>query len=119
MGTYILYLKTSETIRLTISEQEIIIGKGYYLYVGSAFGTGGLSSRLHRHLRKKKKLHWHIDQMTMSPFCSVQGVAVFLNEKIECQIAKKLSYIDKVSSIENVGNSDCKKGCYSHFFKIE
>lgn len=118
-GTYLLYLKVSEPITIRIPKQEITIDKGYYLYVGSAFGAGGLTSRIHRHLRRKKKNHWHIDQITMSKHCSMHGIAAFLNEKIECQIAQKLTDIEKVSYVENVGNSDCKNKCSSHLFKIK
>ena len=96
-----------------------MIEKGFYIYVGSAFGAGGLSSRLHRHLRKRKKIHWHIDQLTTSLFCTVYGVAVFLNEKIECDIAQKLSKIEATVPMMNVGNSDCINKCSSHLFKVE
>ncbi len=35
---------------------------GYYLYIGSAFGAGGLPARLQHHQRHtKKRPHWHID----------------------------------------------------------
>jgi len=118
-GTYLLYLRISEPITIRIPKQEITIDKGYYLYVGSAFGAGGLTSRIHRHLRRKKKNHWHIDQITMSKHCSMHGIAAFLNEKIECQIAQKLTVFDKIYCINNVGNSDCKNNCLSHLFKIE
>ena len=36
---------------------------GWLLYVGSAFGPGGLRARLGRHLRSAKTLHWHIDHL--------------------------------------------------------
>jgi Uri superfamily endonuclease len=39
---------------------------GYYLYVGSAFGPGGLAARLGRHLTRDhatRPLHWHIDYL--------------------------------------------------------
>jgi sugar fermentation stimulation protein A len=34
---------------------------GYYVYTGSALG--GLESRIARHFRRKKRLHWHIDYL--------------------------------------------------------
>ena len=37
---------------------------GWYFYVGSAFGPGGIAARCRRHLRKEKKRHWHIDVLT-------------------------------------------------------
>jgi sugar fermentation stimulation protein A len=38
---------------------EILFRPGYYVYVGSA--KRGLEKRLLRHMRKKKKKHWHLD----------------------------------------------------------
>jgi Uri superfamily endonuclease len=36
---------------------------GYYLYIGSAFGPGGLTARLAHHCRIATRLHWHIDYL--------------------------------------------------------
>ncbi|WP_455212023.1 GIY-YIG nuclease family protein [Kaarinaea lacus] len=36
---------------------------GFYLYVGSAFGSGGLKARLAHHLKRVLKPHWHIDYL--------------------------------------------------------
>jgi Uri superfamily endonuclease len=39
---------------------------GYYLYVGSAFGPGGLAARLTHHQSTRsprKRPHWHIDYL--------------------------------------------------------
>ena len=61
-GSYVLILKCSQY-------KEIVVGKsgrmelepGFYLYAGSAFGPGGISARVSRHLRTGKNLRWHID----------------------------------------------------------
>jgi Uri superfamily endonuclease len=37
--------------------------EGYYVYVGSAFGSGGLRARLGHHLRLSRRPHWHIDYL--------------------------------------------------------
>jgi len=37
---------------------------GYYLYVGSALGPGGLAGRLQRHMRADKRTHWHVDYLS-------------------------------------------------------
>ena len=66
-GTYVLIL-------LLRAGQPIQVGKlgsfdfpaGYYIYIGSAFGSGGLAGRLGRHLAMTKPdspLHWHIDYL--------------------------------------------------------
>ena len=97
----------------------MILERGFYIYVGSAFGAGGLSSRIHRHLRRNKKLHWHIDKVTSNRNCTVNGVAVFPNEKSECTISAKLKRMKGLTSIYGFGNSDCRKNCGSHFFLLE
>lgn len=69
-GTYALILRL-------ISGRTIPVGKlgtfdfpaGYYIYVGSAFGPGGLAGRLGRHLVPLKPgsaPHWHIDYLRRS-----------------------------------------------------
>ena len=36
---------------------------GFYLYVGSAQGPGGLRARVGRHARRSKSKRWHIDYL--------------------------------------------------------
>ena len=36
---------------------------GYYLYVGSAFGPGGIKARLAHHQEKTARPHWHVDYL--------------------------------------------------------
>ncbi|MBW2029695.1 MAG: GIY-YIG nuclease family protein [Deltaproteobacteria bacterium] len=38
--------------------------KGYYVYLGSAFGPGGLRARVTRHLSGPRIKHWHIDYLS-------------------------------------------------------
>ncbi len=65
-GSYILVLRVEQAI------DDLQIGRlgrfsfptGYYLYVGSAFGPGGLRARLSHHERREKaRPHWHIDYL--------------------------------------------------------
>lgn len=65
-GIYLLIL------RLDADLADFAIGRlgcycftaGYYLYVGSAFGSGGITARLaHHQHRPKPRLHWHIDYL--------------------------------------------------------
>jgi len=46
----------------TFAGSEITFPPGYYVYFGSAHG--GLSARVSRHLKREKRLHWHIDYLT-------------------------------------------------------
>ncbi len=117
-GTYLLFLHISENITIDIREEEIELERGFYIYVGSAFGAGGLTSRLHRHIRKQKKKHWHIDQVTMSKASDILGIAVSINQKKECEIYQTINKLNEFSPIQGFGNSDCKNKCESHFLKL-
>lgn len=63
-GTYVLVMKAPEAGSATIGKLgEIEFQGGWLLYVGSAFGSGGLQARVRRHVRDAKTLHWHIDHL--------------------------------------------------------
>ena len=105
-------------IEIRIKKEDVFLKRGSYIYVGSAFGAGGLSSRIHRHLRRDKKQHWHIDQVTSKDICQFHGVVAFTNEKIECEIANSLSKNGEITPIKDFGNSDCRENCISHFLYL-
>lgn len=63
-GTYVLVLEALEQTRINagrLGELEII--PGWYAYVGSAFGPGGVAARCGHHIGISAKPHWHIDYL--------------------------------------------------------
>lgn len=114
-GTYIL------SIRLR-KQQEISVGKlgafpfnqGYYLYIGSAFGPGGLNARIKRHLQCTKKHHWHIDCLASEETI----IDVWFSgdrDKHECRWVNLLEGVPALQNpIPGFGSSDCS--CPSHLF---
>lgn len=93
---------------------------GTYTYTGSAIGvkSSNLYSRIGRHLKSKKKMHWHIDYFLSSDKASIWGI-IFLetDSKLECKIAQKLFGINGADSIiKGFGASDCHNGCKSHLY---
>jgi Uri superfamily endonuclease len=63
-GTYTLILQSNSSRRIQIGRLgKLALHPGYYLYVGSAFGPGGLKARLGHHLKRVTKPHWHIDYL--------------------------------------------------------
>jgi len=87
---------------------------GWYIYIGSALGSGGLH-RLGRHIllnqMKNKRPKWHVDYILTSPdFSLVYTVCARTVERKECQLARELNG----NSIQRFGSSDCS--CSSHFF---
>ena len=91
---------------------EIEFKDGYYAYIGSAMN--GLEARIERHLRKNKKMRWHIDYFL--EYAKIEKI--FYREgskKEECLIAKKFASV--FENIPKFGASDCK--CKSHLFYSE
>jgi Uri superfamily endonuclease len=63
-GTYALVLASSETGRASVGKLGTLqLQPGYYVYVGSAHGPGGLRARLMHHLEPATRPHWHIDYL--------------------------------------------------------
>ncbi len=63
-GTYILVASLAKEQRLEIGRLgRHDLRPGFYLYVGSALGSGGLRARLSHHLESSAEPHWHIDYL--------------------------------------------------------
>ena len=96
-----------------------IFPKGYYVYTGSAFNTGGLKARIKHHINKKNlesRNFWHVDFFLTHNHSEVIGVvAMQTAKKMECKIN---CYIKEEEAarvlVPGFGSSDCKKKCTSH-----
>lgn len=63
-GTYALILFCASHTRIQIGHLGTIrLERGYYVYVGSALGPGGLRARIAHHQRRSPRPHWHIDYL--------------------------------------------------------
>ncbi len=61
-GTYCLILKLDDPDEIQVGKLGCFeFQKGFYGYVGSELGPGGLTARLKHHLKPVRKPHWHID----------------------------------------------------------
>ena len=109
-GCYTLIAELNSPIFIPIGKRGIQSFKaGYYAYVGSALH--GLEHRIGRHLRKEKRLHWHIDYLLQyAEICGV--ICAETGSKQECRIAEGLQKI--LESVPGFGCSDCR--CFSHLF---
>lgn len=110
-GSYLLLVKLAKRTAIKAGRlPKSVFPAGYYVYVGSAMS--GLSSRLARHRRKNKKIHWHIDYLTAEA-SHVLPVPIRSSKRQECEIAGALSSI-KQPGQEEFGSSDCE--CATHLF---
>lgn len=63
-GTYALILEAGVNKSIKVGKLgKLDIEPGFYIYIGSAFGPGGLKARLRHHLKPATKPHWHIDYL--------------------------------------------------------
>jgi len=112
-GTYALILKAREEKRIQIGRWgSLDIQLGYYIYIGSAFGPGGVKARVSRHFRSKKP-HWHIDYLSENII--LQEAWLSYDElRLEHIWANSLLNNANYQAIKGFGCSDCN--CYSHLF---
>ena len=116
-GTYclLLYADSEKSIKVG-ALGPLKIKKGYYVYIGSAFGPGGLKARISRHIKKSKKIRWHIDYLRKAT--EIVDIKFSTDKKrLECKWAAKFAENGGETPFKNFGSSDCK--CFSHLFYFE
>ena len=117
-GTYALVLCCWRPGRLGIGRLGVLrVRPGFYVYVGSALGPGGVGARVRHHQRAGGRPHWHIDYLR--PRADLVEVwHVHDTRRREHQWASIVSGLDDASvPLQGFGSSDC--GCASHLFYFE
>jgi sugar fermentation stimulation protein A len=112
-GTYILLIEMPRRVRMKVGALGVLeFPRGFYAYCGSAMG--GLGARINRHLRKEKKMRWHVDYL-LEKGRITKVLYAETNERLECQLADGLSNV--FNTYPGFGSSDCR--CPSHLFSSE
>ena len=114
-GTYLLILKMAATSHLHVGALgKVKFDRGYYLYVGSAFGSGGLRARLRHHANPSRSPRWHIDYLKNAT--ALREIIVSWSPvRHEHEWAKRLMTADFLFPVKNgFGASDCN--CQTHLF---
>lgn len=63
-GTYVLVLSARATGIVRVGRLgRLRLQSGFYVYVGSAHGSGGVRGRLMHHFEPSIRPHWHIDYL--------------------------------------------------------
>lgn len=113
-GTYALLMQSEMSTRAQIGRWGYLdVRPGYYIYVGSALGPGGLLARVSRHCRNLKSKHWHIDYLR--EFTIV--VSVWYRHspiRLEHRWARAVAQLSGTEPVKGFGCSDCS--CQSHLF---
>ena len=114
-GTYAL-------VMACVSDQRVEVGKlgrlhvrpGFYAYIGSAFGPGGLKARIAHYVKISRRPHWHIDYLRS--ILDIDEVwYTYDSEQHEHQWADTFSRLKGATiPMAGFGASDCS--CLSHLF---
>lgn len=113
-GTYVLVLRCDAERSVSVGRWGTLdVRSGYYLYVGSAFGPGGVRARVMRHCLLSKRKHWHIDYLR--DVATLEEVWYSHSpERVEHDWAGVLNRMDGSEPVRGFGCSDCR--CESHLF---
>jgi Uri superfamily endonuclease len=84
---------------------------GYYVYTGSA--VRGLDSRIARHMRRRKRMRWHIDYLLR--YGRVLEVKRYSCDLSECELSRRVEKLPGSRMVvRGFGSSDCR--CSTHLF---
>ncbi len=117
-GTYALILNVRKEFSSDVgSLKNMKFKKGNYIYVGSALNS--LEKRVQRHIRKEKKIHWHIDRLTTSQHSSIKKILYLKTEsRLECKLSQNVAKLPNVMPVQKFGSTDCRSGCKSHLYYV-
>jgi len=114
-GTYILLFRVRKESALRVGKLgRFTLPNGFFMYVGSAMGRGGISGRLKHHLSRSEVLHWHVDYL--SKVAHLEEIWYQESQaRQEHHWATVLSTLGRIP-IAGFGSSDC--GCKAHLFSF-
>lgn len=114
-GTYALIFLGNQSVEITVGKLGMFkVSPGTYIYIGSAFGPGGLQSRISHHRKQFTVKHWHIDYL--KPMIQLEQIWYTCDpvprEHTWAQVIG--SFYNATIPLNGFGSSDCR--CPSHLF---
>lgn len=114
-GTYALILASSTYELIHVGRLgQLQLLPGFYVYIGSACGPGGVRGRITHHKKAPKQPHWHVDYAR--PYMHIEEVWVAYDA-----ISREHTWASVIQALHGssvplhgFGASDC--GCESHFY---
>jgi len=112
-GTYALILSSTKESIIKVGRMgRMRLQPGFYMYVGSALGPGGLRARIAHHQRRSAQPRWHIDYLRRHTLLD-QIWCLYSAVRREHEWARAMSVLRGASiPLARFGASDCH--CESH-----
>jgi Uri superfamily endonuclease len=114
-GTYALLLRLDNPSSLLIGKLGAFDFRvGFYIYVGSAMGPGGIAGRLKHHLSPIRKPHWHVDYLRQAARVEEVWFVESDARREHAWSSVLLAMPGSAIPVPRFGASDCR--CASHLF---
>lgn len=112
-GSYIMIMELQQAESIAVGSLGVLdFQPGFYLYIGTA--KKNLTQRVNRHLRKRKKYHWHIDYLReKAENCT--ALPIRSSELLEHRLAQAVGKIADWQ-VPGFGATDCR--CATHLFAM-
>lgn len=118
-GTYVLLLFLPDNISISIGKLgEFDFPAGWYTYVGSAFGAGGLLGRIKHHLQPITKPHWHIDYLRQHAVVKEIWLSPDIQRREQDWVELMFDIPGAVALIEGFGASDSTQETHLFYFDV-
>ena len=122
-GAYLLVFKADKPLRVRVGSLGLLkLPEGYYVYVGSAMGPGGIKARVSRHRRLAEeggRRRWHVDYLlTSNQISFIEVWEIESLKPLECLLSQRLEEVAD-RTVLGFGSSDCRWKCrgHLHYFK--
>lgn len=111
IGAYVLVMHVDAPVRFARTNIPEARLSGWLIYAGSARGGGGIGARLERHFKKDKRIHWHVDELTV---VASRLAAIAIPGGSECDIVERLLASGAFQPpLRGFGSTDCHR-CPAH-----
>jgi len=117
-GTYALVLSSSKDSLIKVGRLGWLrLQRGFYVYIGSALGPGGLYARIGHHRRRATRPRWHIDYLRQHTRLERVWYR-YGGARYEHEWARAMRTLPGATTpLDGFGSSDCD--CGSHLFFFE
>jgi Uri superfamily endonuclease len=118
-GAYVLLLHLPDNQTLTIGKLgSFDFPAGWYTYVGSAFGAGGLIGRLKHHMQPPDRPHWHIDYLRQAAGLYEIWIGPDTVRREEEWVELMMAIPGAVALVEGFGASDSAQETHLFYFEL-
>ena len=116
-GTYALILCSETGQRIAVGRLGTMeVRPGWYMYIGSAFGPGGLAGRMRHHLAPAPKVHWHIDYLRRAAPIESIWYTTGVDQREHEWAGIFAAWPGATIALPGFGASDCR--CPAHLFHL-